>query len=127
VLRFPAIMRTLALCALLSFAAVVSAETKRDWKDGTWRDSNRVTDTRGAVAVGTSVVLARRVVQQFVIETSEYLYVVEQRLKGKAKPLPMTVNGPVRYAIDKDTVYVISEDGKEYKLDLTKKTLKTDR
>jgi len=120
-------MRTLALCALLSFAAVVSAETKRDWKDGTWRDSNRVTDTRGAVAVGTSVVLARRVVQQFVIETSEYLYVVEQRLKGKAKPLPMTVNGPVRYAIDKDTVYVISEDGKEYKLDLTKKTLKTDR
>src|SRR5207247_9806396 len=101
-------MRTLALCALLSFAAVVSAETKRDWKDGTWRDSNRVTDTRGAVAVGTSVVLARRVVQQFVIETSEYLYVVAQRPNGKAKPLPMQLNGPARSATDQDTVCVHS-------------------
>jgi hypothetical protein len=120
-------MRTLALCAILAVATSVSAETKRDWQDGTWRDSSRVTDTRGAVAVGPSVVLARRVSQQFVIETPEYLYVVEQRLKGRSKPLPMTVNGPVRYAIDKDTVYVIGEDGKEYKLDLTKKTLKINR
>ena len=42
--------------------------------------------------------LVRRVTQQFVIESPEYLYVDEQRLKGRAKPLPMTVNGPVREA-----------------------------
>jgi len=33
----------------------------------------------------------------------------------------------MRYAIDKNDVYVTGEDGKEYKLELTKKTLKTDR
>ena len=120
-------MKTAALIVLLAIAPDVCAETNRDWKDGTWRDSTRVTDTRGAVAVGTSVVLASRVAQQFVIETPEYLYVVEQRLKGRSKALPMTVNGPVRYAIEKDVVYVLGEDSKEYKLDLTKKTLKTDR
>ena len=41
--------------------------------------------------------------------------------------LAMTVNAPVRFALEKDKLYVVGEDGKEYELKLTKKILKTDQ
>jgi len=103
----------------------LAVSTKRDWKEGTWRDSQRFSETRGAVALGPSIVIVPKVIQQFVIETPEYFYSAEQRLKGKHKPLPMTVNGSAKYVLDNDTIYVIGDDGKEYKLALTKKVLKT--
>ena len=111
----------LAVLPVITFAA----STKRDWKEGTWRDSQRFSETRGAVALGPSIVIVPKVIQQFVIETPEYFYSAEQRLKGKHKPLPMTVNGSAKYVLDNDTIYVIGDDGKEYKLALTKKVLKT--
>src|SRR5439155_4076354 len=105
----------------------LAASIKRDWKEGTWRDSQRFSETRGAIAVGPSIVILPKVVQRFVIGTPEYFYSAEQRLKGRQKPLPMTVNGSVKYALDKETIYVIGDDGKEYKLALTKKVLRTDK
>jgi hypothetical protein len=37
----------------------------------------------------------------------------------------MTVNASVKYALEKDKIYVVGEDGKEYELSVTKKVLKT--
>ena len=37
----------------------------------------------------------------------------------------LTVNGPVKYAIEKRKLYVIDEDGKEHEMEIVKKTLRT--
>ena len=36
-----------------------------------------------------------------------------------------TVNGPVKYAIEKRKLYVIDDDGKEHEMEIVKRTLKT--
>ncbi len=123
------VLKSLIAMALTTvlLTSLGASQKKRDWREGAWRSSDRMTDTRGAVAAGATVVLVKRATQEFLIETSDYEYLIAQRLKSRQKPLPMTVNGPARFAIDKDDVYVIAEDGKEYKLELLQKTLKQAR
>ena len=116
----------MALATLL-MTSLSASKKKRDWREGTWRSSDRLSDTRGAVAAGTGIIFVKRTSQQFLIETVDDEYLVEQRLKSRQKPLPMTVNGTARFVIEKDDVYVLGEDGKEYKLGLLKKTLKQPR
>jgi hypothetical protein len=36
----------------------------------------------------------------------------------------LTVNGPVKFAIEKDRIYIVSEDGTEHETKIIKKTLK---
>jgi hypothetical protein len=36
----------------------------------------------------------------------------------------LTVNGPVKYAVEKQTLFVIDEDGKEHEMEIVKKTLR---
>lgn len=111
--------------ACLIFGAV-SVSADRPWQDGTWRDTDRLSSVAGAVVNAGSVVVVNRVYQTFVIETPTHLYVAQQRLRWRwSKPLPMTVNAPMKYSIEKDKVYVIAEDKKEYELEITKKILKT--
>jgi TonB family protein len=124
-----------ALVVLCLLVAAVAAEAKRDWQNGTWRDTDVKVVDRGAVTSGSvvggsvsaSTVRVRTVFQDFVIETSTHVYVARQLLKWRwSKPVPMTVNAPVRFALDKQDIYVIGEDAKEYKLPLVKKVLKTE-
>lgn len=98
-----------------------------------WRDTARTSETVGAVTSGTTnagslsatTTTVRRVHQLYLIEADEYVYHAEQRLRWKwSKPVPMTVNEPVRFAIEKNKIYAIGEDGKEYELSLTKKVKK---
>ena len=60
----------------------------------------------------------------YVLESPQMRYI---GLWRKQKGIPMTVNAPVRFALEKDKLYVVGEDGKEYELKLTKKILKTDQ
>ena len=122
----------LVLAILL--AGTAFAQPKRDWQDGTWRDSERIASLAGVVANGSVVgnsatataVPVHRVYQEFVIETPDRFLFAEQRLRFRwSKAVPMTVNASVKYALEKDKIYVVGEDGKEYELSVTKKVLKT--
>jgi hypothetical protein len=74
-------------------------------------------------ASGSSIPV-QRVSQLFVIEAADRWYIASQRLKWRwSKPVPMTVNAPVRVAVDRDKLYVIGEDEKEYELKIEKKGL----
>jgi hypothetical protein len=59
--------------------------------------------------------------QIYTIESDSYIYVVRERQR---KPAPLTVNGPIRYAIEKDRVFILDENSKVHEAMLRKKTLK---
>ncbi len=62
---------------------------------------------------------------QYSIETDTYTYEANLVLKhAKDKQPPVTVNGPIKFAIIKNDFYIQDEQGKEHKLVLVKKTLK---
>jgi hypothetical protein len=109
---------------------------KREWQDGTWSDTERIRVLAGSVfnASGSattasgSTVPVYRVSETFLIETPDRWYVASQRLRWRwSKPVAMTVNVPVRFAVEKDKIYVIGEDGKEYELTIEKKGIKTQK
>ncbi len=66
-----------------------------------------------------------RVYQTYVIESDSYIYVAREHIKWRwSKAANVTVNGPIRYALEKDHVFILDEDGKEHEARLTKKILK---
>ena len=128
--------RTIVLATsilLLVLHTELAAQAKRDWQAGTWRDTSRASETVGAVTNGTtnggsvsaSTTTVQRVHQLYVIETPDYVYQAEQRLRWRwSKPVPLTVNESMKFAIEKGKIFVIGEDAKEYELTLVKKVKK---
>ena len=43
---------------------------------------------------------------------------------SESKPANLTVNGPVKYAVEKRKLYVLDEDGKEHEMEIVKKVLR---
>jgi len=101
----------------------VEAERTREWQDGTWADST--TMTTGAIAFpvfgGRAAVAVNATATSYAVATQQVVYFGVWRANT---PIPMTVNAPVRYAVEDDRLYVIGEDGKKYSLKLTKKVLR---
>ena len=61
----------------------------------------------------------------YAIDDGKYLWVVSRRItKKNQKPLDVTVNAPVKFAIQTNDCYLIDDEGKEHKLVVEKKTLK---
>jgi hypothetical protein len=104
---------TFALVLAVPALAQDKPNPRREWQDGTWGDTERVSQYVGSVANSTatttgtttsaygSAIPINRVSQLFMIETSDRWYVASQRLKWRwSKPVPMTVNAPSRFAVD---------------------------
>jgi hypothetical protein len=45
--------------------------------------------------------------------------------RPRGKRANLTVNGPVKFALEKQTLFVLDEDGKEHEMEIVKKTNKT--
>jgi hypothetical protein len=68
----------------------------------------------------------RNDVTVYTIDDGKYLWVVSRRMvKKHDKPLELTVNAPVKFAIEKGDCYLLDDEGKEHKLMVEKKILKT--
>jgi hypothetical protein len=53
------------------------------------------------------------------------VYLAQERPRRKwSKPANLTINGPVKYAVEKQALLVIDEDGKEHETEIIKKTLR---
>jgi hypothetical protein len=130
-------------CALLLLAsiAVFGAAKQRDWQDGKVLDSQRSryfagtignTSSAGTVGDGTysgtsngTQTAVYRVFETFVIEGEKYVYLAQERLRWRwSKAANVTVNGPIKYAVEKRNLFVIDEDGKEHEMEIVKKTLR---
>ena len=134
-------LRFIAVLLCLTFG-LVAAERQRDWQTGKLLDTNRQryfagtvgnSNTNGTVdssgnyhgnssGGGTAVY---RVFETFVIEGDQYVYLAQERLRWRwSKAANVTVNGPVKYAVEKRKLFVMDEVGKEHEMEIIKKTLR---
>ena len=130
---------------LLSVCTFTRAERQRDWQTGKVLDSQRSryfsgtvgnSNTNGSVQdngsygtyngnTSTSQTAIYRVYQDFVIEGETYAYYAQEHIKWRwSKPANLTVNGTVKYAVDKRRLYVIDDDGKEHEMEIMRKVLR---
>jgi hypothetical protein len=127
---------------VLSCVTVLGAAKQRDWQDGKVLDSQRSRYFAGTVGDSTSrgtvddsgnyrgqtdgsSTAVYRVFETFVIEGDKYVYLGQERLRWRwSKAANLTVNGPVKYAVEKRKLFVMDEDGKEHEMEIVKKTLR---
>jgi hypothetical protein len=132
------ITSAIVLCAISGFAAA-----PRDWKTGTLVETVQKSFSTGggsmaiaqnnsgsyagaaANAAMASAVAANAprtwLMQRFTIEGSGYRYKVKCRI-GKHGP-NVTVNGPIKYAMEKGNFYILDEDGKQFEMTVMEKAL----
>src|SRR5258708_91997 len=138
---FRAIKPLLLILTWLLASNVAIAEKRRDWQMGKVLDSQRSryfagtvgnADTTGTTqANGTfqghtdsSQTAIYRVYETFLIEGKTHAYLARERIRWRwSKPANLTVNGPVKFAIEKRQLFVIDEDGKEHEMQILKKLL----
>lgn len=101
--------KTLALFLLLGlpFAAAI-AQKQRDWKTGTVRDASRSRYFAGSF-----------VDANFVIEGDTSTYFAQEHLKFRwSKPADLPVNAKTKYALSRNSLYVIDAKGKEHEMEI---------
>jgi hypothetical protein len=136
------VYRSVLVLALIFGHYAVAAEKIKGWQTGKVLDTNRQRYFAGTVGNSNTNVVADssgnyhrnssgsetavyRVYESFVIEGGQYVYLAQERLKWRwSKPANVTVNGPVKYAIEKRKLYVMDEDNKEHEMEIVKKTLR---
>jgi hypothetical protein len=130
---------------LATLASATAADKQRDWQTGKVLDSERnryfVGTVGNANTTGTAQINGNngtyqasttssqsalyKVYETFLIEGDSYAYLAQERLRWRwSKPANLTVNGPVKYAVEKRKLFVVDEDGKEHEMEIVKKTLK---
>ena len=121
--------RTIALLILLMSAAAGSAAAERHWQTGTWGD---VTTKRKLIDFGPGAspfgrpgtqpsMRAMADVRNLVIETDALRIEMEDTVPIGRRSIDPVLGEAVTFALDKKSVYVRDEEGREHKLRLTKK------
>ena len=112
----------LILTAVVPFA--YAKDKERAWQDGILLDSSTEKGTR-LVGNEYGVTTLRNDVMYYQIDSEKMAYVVARTLRSRRdKPLEVTINGNVQFAIDGSTCYLRDEKGKEHKLSVEKKIAK---
>jgi hypothetical protein len=117
---------TALLALLVALAAPAALMAKKDfqWQSGKLLDSNSQTGSR-LVGVNGTLQERRNDRTYYQIETDQYLYVVSRTLvRRHDKPLNVTINAPIQFAIDGEDVLMKDDTGEVHKLTLEKKILK---
>ena len=120
----------LGVICFLAISQLGSAGNKnvlRSWQAGKVADISDERVYAGSVEMPYSVFGERSAMYRrtwtYTIDAGDTLYIVREVLSSRAKPCELSVNGPVRFAIDK-FFYIKDDAGKEHKLEIAKKVLK---
>ncbi|MGA1998446.1 MAG: hypothetical protein ABSG52_00510 [Terriglobales bacterium] len=127
---------TVVTLLLLSLCSITSAEKipAEAWQIGTLKDSSESWHSRSAgvisgnqsYGVHGSMISREYPIVRYTIDSDTYIYEADLVLRhAKAKQPAVTVNGSIKFAIVKSHFYIQDEEGKEFKLILVKKALKT--
>ena len=125
-----------AIVLLLSLSSVAFAEKipADAWQTGTLKGSEESWHSRSTGMLNSSpntnlhgIAVSREYpIVQYTIETPQYVYEANLVLRRASDSQPLiTVNGPIKFAIVKSDFFIQDEQGKQWKLVLAKKTLKT--
>lgn len=120
----------LCLVPLPAFSKSIPADA---WQSGTLKDSSESSHVRSGGVIngneyGTHGVMASHEypIVEYTIETETYIYQVNLVLRRDRDKRPaLTIHGPIKFAIVKSDFFIQDEQGKQYKLVLARKTLKT--
>lgn len=127
--------------ALLLMAVSLSAfsdKKARDWKTGKLMDTDsvRYTTSSGSSTQGqinpdgtykstTSNTTWSHKKFVFVIQGDDLTYIVSHVLSWRwSKEIQLTINGPVKYAVEKNDFYLLDEKDREFKMKIEKKILR---
>jgi hypothetical protein len=131
----------LVLSCFLNVVSVSGNEKERRWQTGKVLDTSRNSvyageigsangssttsgDTTYGSANGSSTAVYK-VYETYTIEAADYIYVCQEHIRWRwSKPAALTVNGPVKFAIEKDHLYIKGEDGSEHETKIVKKISK---
>ena len=117
------VILAMVVCAL---AGVTAAE--RVWQTGTWRDSKverpRVLFSAQPRDPNTNVprTAAAREIRTYVIETDTMRLELRQDVTVDTPRVDVLLGSPVIFSLERKTVYVRDQEGKEHRLDLKKQT-----
>ncbi len=122
----------LVICALYGTAgSFVVSGAERVWQTGTWREvkverpkvlfSVQPRDPNSNVPRAA----AAREVRTYVIESDTLRLELRQDATVDTPTIDVLIGQPVTFALEKKTVYVRDEDGKEHKLSVRKQTALT--
>ncbi|MGD0499484.1 MAG: hypothetical protein ABSC23_13725 [Bryobacteraceae bacterium] len=126
-----------ALTLVIFTPALYGGKTKtRNWQTGKLLDAKRSQVFVGTVNRPGAVINGQRITNDskqavyaiqdtFVIEAETLTYTVSETLGRGAKPANLTIKGPVKFAVEDTTVYLLDEAGKEHRTEIVKKELRT--
>jgi hypothetical protein len=125
-------MRRLLACLLLiGILSAGSLARDRTWTTGTLVNSETQRGTRtvgipSSIGSGPMIATLRNDIMLYTIDDGKYVWVVSRRMiKKHDKPIEVTINATVKFAVENQDCYLLDDQGKEYKLVVEKKTLKT--
>jgi hypothetical protein len=99
---------------MLLFVCIPAFAKDRQWQEGKLLDSEEKQESAG---------MSVEFYQYYVIEGPELTYVCCQHLIWRwSKPADLIVNTPVKFAISKNDLFILDQQGKEYKTKIVKKT-----
>jgi hypothetical protein len=125
-------MRLAIVLLLISSLAVAAKVPDSAWQTGTLTD---ITDEQRAVTTEHEHAYGSHrhstttdnsySIPHYTIETDKYFYEAIANGGDRRRRLVLTVNGPLKYALIATDLYIQDEQGKEHKMTILKKTLKT--
>lgn len=123
---------TLAALLLASLPAIAAKVPADAWQTGTLADisdEQRAVTTEHEHTYGThrnsTTTDSSYVVPHYILETDKYTYEAIANGGDRRRRLAVTVNGPLKYALVGTDFYIQDEQGKEHKMTVLKKTLRT--
>jgi hypothetical protein len=117
------------LIAVLCLSALLWA-AERVWQTGTWRDAQvkrpKIVFGMSPNTPGTGAPRgsgpATQEVRTYVIETETVRFEVRENTSVDGPHLDVVIGEPVQFSVEKKTVWVKDEDGREHKLSLVKQS-----
>jgi len=122
--------RLLSVMLILVVCSSPFLAKERAWISGTLVNADTERDSTAVgvpptIVTGPKILTLRNDVTYYTIDDGKYLWVVSRRMTKKDdKPLNLTINAPVKFAIEKKTCYLLDEQGEEHKLAVERKRLK---
>jgi len=104
---------------------VLTGSTKRTNKDGTIKDEGRKTDySQTTTSTNTD---NYDTFQVYTIQGDTKTYIARERLLFPwSKPANVSVGEKVKYVVQKNTLYLLDEDGKQHKAGISKVSMNRD-
>jgi len=128
---------------LVFAAALIAADTARDWQSGTLVETEKEEVRQGSSQTTNSEIKAKNkggktgyeetsrstttenydTFQVYTIQGERTVFVARERLLFPwSKPASVTVGAKLKFAVEKNTMYILGEDGKQHKAGIRKAT-----